>query len=204
MGLYKLLVRVRRSGGAAGQEIGLGAHIGALPSQDLLFPAGGNDTRVIDLGYVPIPCGQPSLQANPGGGAASAVAPRIDLYIWKTVGNAGVVDVDWFALVPADEDLGLESVSGVVSTAGSWWGLDGYDHTPRIFTGDPRTGGSSAGGMPLSGQVMTFVGGAPRLQPGNNRLYVVGGLARDASATWAPSVTVPMHWYYWPRFLGLR
>jgi hypothetical protein len=202
-GLYKLLVRVRRSGGAAGAEIGLGAHIGALPSQDLTYPAGGNDTRVVDLGYVPIPCGQPGYQANPGGGAASAAAPKIDLYVWKTAAGAGVVDIDWLALIPADDDLGMETISGVVPASGGWWMLDGYDHTPRIFNGDPRNTGSSASGQ-VPGQTVTYVGGAPRLQPGNNRLYLVGGLAKDAAASWAPSTTVPITWYYWPRFLGLR
>lgn len=203
-GVYKLLARVRRSGGAAGQEVGLGAHIGPLPAQDLIFPAGGSDTRVIDLGYVPVPCGQPGYQANPGGGAGSANAPKIELYVWKTAGGAGVVDVDWLALIPADEDLGLETVSGTLPASGSWWMLDGYDHTPRVFNGDPRNAGTAAAGQPLAGQTVTFVGGAPRLRPGSNRLYIVGGLGRDTAAAWPITTTVPVHWYYWPRYLGLR
>jgi hypothetical protein len=205
-GLYKLLVRIRRSGGAAGVDVWMSAAVGALPAQDVLFPGGTeNDTRVIDVGYVPVPCGQPVYQANPGGAATTgAAAPQIDLTVWKTPGNAGVVDLDWIALVPADDDLGLETVAGVVTTAGSWWMLDGYDHTPRVFNGDPRSGGSLSRGMSLVGQAMTFVGGAPRVQPGNNRLYVVGGLGGKTAPVWAPSTVVPMHWYYWPRFLGLR
>ena len=57
---------------------------------------------------------------------------------------------------------------------------DGWDGQPGVFTTDPFTGTTpaAAGATGLS-----FIGGAPRLRPGNNRLYVVAGLGTAASTT---------------------
>jgi hypothetical protein len=196
-GVYRLLVRARRSGGSAGLEHNVRAAVGPFTS-DALFTASGSDTRVLDLGLVQVPIGQPTYYAAPHT-SAGAVAPDITLLCWKTSTGAGRLDVDWLALVPADEGQGVSYGAAGGITAGYWWHLDGYDHTPRVFTGHPYAAGVyAAGQLPLAG--LRFVGGVPKIGPGSNRLWFVGGLQLGAQGSWPPDKVINVQVSYWPRF----
>jgi hypothetical protein len=107
--------------------------------------------------------------------------------------GTGTFDIDWIGLFPADQDAGVLEVSAAVSGV---LALDGWDHQPRTFTTDPYTGTtpSASGGVGLS-----FVGGAPRLQPGSNRLYIVGGLGTATGSARTPALSLDISASYWPR-----
>lgn len=190
-GLYRLLARVRRAGGAAGALFSLIATVGR---QRLVepFTADGNDTRVIDLGLVQVPIGQPPMMSAPET-PTRATGPDITLTVVRAEEGTGTLDVDWLGLFPADEGAGVLEVA---SAGSGWLVLDGYDHVPRMFTADPYLGSNpSAVGAPD----LSFLGGAPRLRPGTNRLYVVAGLGIDAASSRAPGLSFDLSGSYWPR-----
>lgn len=190
-GMYRLLARVRRAGGAAGQLFSL---VGTVGPARLVEPvtAGGNDTRIVDLGLVQVPVGSPPFMAAPETPVAAA-APTVSVTVVRAEAGTGTFDLDWLALIPADQDTGiLEVASAVTGTLA----VDGYDHTPRMFTADPYTGVSPA---VVSTSGLAFVGGAPMLRPGSNRLYVVAGLGTYSATTRAPSLSLTIAGSYWPR-----
>ena len=194
-GTYRALLRVRRSGGAAGLAFTLKLKVGG-GSNYALFTAGGADTRGIDLGLIQLPMSQPATMAAPEGPTAVS-APSLDIQVQKSWSGAGVLDVDWVALVPADQDAGLIAVTSPVPGSGRVLVLDGYDHLPRVFTTDPYTG-SSPSAYGLGTATTGYVGGVPRLAPGSNRLWFVTGLGTVTVR--APSITFTANVSYWPRF----
>lgn len=196
-GTYRLLVRARRVGDSAGLEHNVRATVGPYVA-DALFTAGGADTRVLDLGLVQVPAGQPPYHAAPHISAGS-VCPDVTLLVWRTSAGTGRLDVDWVALIPADEGHGIATGRAGGVPSGRWWHLDGYDHTPRVFTGWPYGPGAYAAGQsPSSG--LRFVGGVPQLSPGSNRLWVLGGLHLGSQGTWPPSKVIRVQVSYWPRY----
>lgn len=196
-GLYKLLARVRRS---ASEDITLQVTVaGQFVLDPLVWPAGGTNTRVLDLGLVQLPAGQPQQLAAPVAAAIGAASPQLDMHVLKgATSTANNIDVDWFYLVPADEDLGVAYQSGSVPS-GTYLTLDGYAQEAYLSTGDPFVG-TSAG---YSGSTSAdWVGGVPRLYPGSNRLFLVAGLNAAGAApanTLAPGFSVS----YWPRYTWL-
>ena len=196
-GTYRLLVRCRRSGEASGQLLSLVATAGPLRLVES-FTAGGNDLRVVDMGLVQVPVGQPPMLSAPET-PVRATGPVITLTVSKptatvTAGNP-VVDLDWAALIPADQDAGVLEIGDDLT--GRTVVLDGYDHTPRAYSADPYTGSTpSAVGATRLG----WIGGAPRLQPGTNRLYVVAGLGTGSASARTPSSTLTLYGSYWPRY----
>jgi hypothetical protein len=197
-GLYKLLARVRRS---VSEDVLFITTIAGLYNLDpLTYVAGGTNTRVIDLGLVQLPAGQPQQLAAPAPAAMGAAPPSIQVDVTKgATGVAVNVDLDWLALIPADEDLGVVYQSAAVA-GGVWLTLDGYAQEAYLTTGDPYLAASTG----YSGAVKTdWVGGVPRLYPGvANRLYFMVGLNALGSApanTVLPTFTVS----YWPRYTWL-
>ncbi len=106
-GTYRLLARCRRFGGSAGIQHTVRVQLGAYIPQDYLYPAGGVDLRVLDLGLVQVPSGSAPVLAAPVAGPRSAAPPLVSLQVFKSgAAGAGLFNVDWVALVPADEDAG--------------------------------------------------------------------------------------------------
>lgn len=197
-GLYKLLARVRRS---VSEDILFIATIAGLYNLDpLTFTAGGLNTRVLDLGLVQLPAGQPQQLAAPSPAQIGAAPPSIQVDVTKgATGVAVNVDLDWLALIPADEDMGVVYQSAAVAS-GVWLTLDGYAQEAFLSTGDPFLAASTG----YSGAVRTdWVGGVPRLYPGvTNRLYFMVGL-NALGAVPANTVTPAFTVSYWPRYTWL-
>lgn len=191
-GLYRLVVRVRRSGAAAGQLFSLVATVGRQRQVETVT-AGGNDTRIVDMGLVQVPIGQPPYLSAPES-PASAAAPSVTISVVRAAEGDGTFDLDWVGLFPADTDSGVLEVASAVSGV---LALDGYDQAPRLYSTDPYTGTTpSATGAPS----LSWIGRVPRLRPGSNRLYVVGGLGAVSGVTRAPGLTLDLSASYWPRF----
>ena len=192
-GVYRLLVRVRRTGAAVGQLFSLVAQVGPVRLVETIT-AGGNNTRIVDLGLVQVPIGQPPFLAAPQG-PTRAQAPAVALTVVKAVAGGGELDLDWVGLVPADQDCGSLEVGQAI--ASGVLVLDGWDGQPSVFTTDPYTGTTpaAAGATGLS-----FIGGAPRLRPGSNRMYVVAGLGTATATARDPSLTLTIAGSYWPRY----
>jgi hypothetical protein len=199
-GLYKLLVRARRS---TADEYTFYPKVAGLYALDsVLFPQGGSNTRLIDLGIIQLPAGQPQQLAAPVATMLGATPPSISIDLAKTGGvgtTASNLDLDYFLLVPADEDLGVVYQSAAAA-AGTYLTLDGFAQDAYLTSGDP-VGGAAAG---VSSSVrLDYVGGIPRLYPGAtvNRLFLVGGLSAVTAAALASSAAFTVS--YWPRYTWL-
>lgn len=196
-GTYRLLIRARRSGEAAGQLITLSAAAGPLTLVES-FTAGGNDLRVIDMGLIQVPVGQPPMMSAPET-PVRASGPTIVVTVTKQTATVTpsnpVVDLDWAMLVPADQDTGV--LENRDSLSGSVIALDGYDHTPRVWSADPYTGSTPSA---VGSSTLAWVGGAPRLRPGANRLYVVLGLGTSTASARTPASSIALSGSYWPRY----
>jgi hypothetical protein len=195
-GQYHVLARVRRSGGAAGQPLLLWTSVGPAVLRES-YVSGGADTRVVDLGIVQVPIGQPPFMAAPEG-PRTAISAAIKLQVYKQWAGAGVVDVDWIGLVPADQDCGMLTVDSPAPGTGLTVVVDGYDAGTRIYSADPYGGGSP---VAQGATAVSWIGGPPRLRPGNNRLWLITGLG--AGVVRAPSVSFPTAVSYWPRYRWL-
>jgi hypothetical protein len=190
-GTYRLLARCRRAGGAASRMFSLVATAGQTRLVET-FTGTGADTRVLELGLVQVPTGQPPYLSAPET-PSSVTGPTVSLTVVRDSAGTGTFDLDWIALVPADEDTGMLEV-GTALTAGHALVLDGWDCTPRAYSSDPFGGGTPSA---VSSAGLAFIGGAPRLRPGDNRVYVVAGIG--ATNARAPGVQFTVYGSYWPR-----
>jgi hypothetical protein len=197
-GLYKLLARVRRS---TGDEYTFNPYVaGTTYALDaVVFPAGGTNTRMVDLGTVQLPSGQPQQLAAPTPALLGAGALSFTIDMFRTSGTASSnLDVDYFLLVPADEDLGV-AYQSAAAPAGSWLTVDGYAQDIYLSNGDPFL---SASNVLSSALRLDYVGGVPRLYPGlTNRLFVVGGFSTVTVAALAASAALQVS--FWPRYTWL-
>lgn len=194
-GVYRLLVRCRRGSTAAGKLFSLVAQVG--PQRMVgTFTVGGNDTRVIDLGLVQVPIGTPPFLAAPET-PTQAAAPTVSLTVVYPSAAAGTFEVDWLALVPADQDAGVLDVGAPVPGAGMCVVLDGWDQQPRVYDGDPFTALSP---VAQGATALGWIGGAPRLRPGSNRLYMIAGLGVSTAAARTPATSFAVSGSYWPRY----
>jgi hypothetical protein len=197
-GLYKLLVRARRS---TSDEFTFWPKVAGLYALDsVLFPAGGTNTRMIDLGIVQLPAGQPQQLAAPTPAVIGADPPSIQVDIWKTTGTAASnLDLDYFLLVPCDEDAGVIYQSAA-APASSYLTVDGFAQDAYLTTGDPLVAASTGSSSAVR---LDYVGGVPRLYPGvTNRLLVVTGfnsVGSPPALTQAPAFLVS----HWPRYTWL-
>lgn len=198
-GLYKLLVRARRS---TGDEFTFNPYIAGFTYtlDSVLFPAGGTNTRMVDLGVIQLPAGQSQQMAAPTPAVLGAEPPAINVDVFKTSGSAASnLDLDYFLLIPCDEDAGAV-YQAAAAGASSYLTWDGYAQDAYLTTGDPFVGTSTgqSGGIRLD-----YVGGVPRLYPGiTNRLFIVGGFNSVGSVValaQAPAFLVS----YWPRYTWL-
>lgn len=191
-GMYRLLTRVRRGGAASGQLFSLVAQAGPQRMVETVTAA-GNDVRVVDLGLVQVPTGQPPYLAAPET-PTSVSAPPVTVTVHRASPGEGTFDVDWVALIPADEDAGVLEVAAAPGTGVLT--VDGWDHQPRVYSTDPFTGVAPAA---VGATGVTWIGGVPRLRPGTNRLYVVAGLGQFAATARAKTATLTISGSYWPR-----
>jgi hypothetical protein len=209
-GTYRMFARIRRSGGAATKRYVLKpfATGGSLNPQDITIPVGvqgSTDIRVVDLGLVQWPTNRP-----PGLGAPTPVSgaspTSVYIQVWGLDSGAGIIDFDWLAWVPADEDGGffyLED-SGVTAPSTQWLAVDGYSNQGVLTDSDPVGAHNIVGQAYGPGQEPSTVwlGRAPRLRPGDNRVFIVPGLSQynawPKTRTWNVAVS------YWPRFTWLR
>lgn len=199
-GLYKLLVRARRS---TADEFTFTPYLGPSFNYTLdsvLFPAGGTNTRIIDLGIIQLPTGQPQQMAAPTSAVIGAEPPTIIVDAFKTTGTAASnLDLDYFLLVPCDEDAGVVYQS-TGAGASTYLTVDGYAQDAYLTTGDPLVGASTG---QSSGVRLDYVGGAPRLYPNiTNRLFIVAGfnkLGSPPALSLAPAFLVS----HWPRYTWL-
>lgn len=197
-GLYKLLVRARRS---TADEFTFWPKLAGLYSLDsVLFPTGGTNTRMVDLGIVQLPAGQAQQLAAPTAAVIGAEPPSIQVDVWKTTGTAASnLDLDYFLLVPCDEDAGIVYQSAA-APASSYLTVDGYAQDAYLTTGDPLVATSTGSSSAVR---LDYVGGVPRLYPGiTNRLFVVTGFNSAGSPpalAQAPAFLVS----HWPRYTWL-
>jgi hypothetical protein len=197
-GLYKLLVRARRS---TADEFTFWPKVAGLYTLDsVLFPAGGTNTRMIDLGVVQLPAGQPQQLAAPTAALIGAEPPSLQVDIWKTSGVAlSNLDLDYFLLVPCDEDAGIVYQSAA-APASSYLTVDGYAQDAYLTTGDPLVAASTGSSSAVR---LDYVGGVPRLYPvATNRLLVVSGF-NSAGSPPALSQAAAFTVSYWPRYTWL-
>lgn len=195
-GVYKLMLRARRS---VSEDVTITPKIaGQFTLDPLTWPAGGTNTRVLDVGLLQLPAGQPQQLAAPIA-PLGAASPQVQVDVTKgATGVAVNVDLDWFYLVPADEDLGVAYQSASVP-AGTYLTLDGYAQEAYLSTGDPFVATSNG----YSGTTaVDWIGGVPRLYPGSNRLFLMAGLNASGSAP-ANTITPTFSVSYWPRYTWL-
>jgi hypothetical protein len=200
-GVYRLIGRFRRVGGSIGQEHIIRPTWGPFTPQDYLYTAGGSDLRVIDLGLVQVPVGQPQQIAAPTA-ELGATAPRLLLNLYKNSNGAGSLEIDWLALIPADESHGMIAQTGAAATATDQLVLDAYQNLAMYTDGDPYNTATRMLG-PSPTMSLLYVGGMPVLAPGNNRIYVVGGLGTSGGAAWTIATLVTLTVSYWPRYAWL-
>lgn len=197
-GLYKLLARVRRS---TSDEYTFYPYIAGFQYalDSVVFASGGSNTRVIDLGIVQLPTGQSQQLAAPTPALLGADTLTFNLDIFKTSGTAASnLDVDWFMLVPCDEDCGTVYQSGAAAS-GAYLTMDGYSQDAYLTTGDPFLSTSTGSSPQLR---LDYLGGVPRLYPGiTNRMFIVGGFSTVTSPalSQAPAFLVS----FWPRYTWL-
>lgn len=197
-GVYKVLARVRRSD--TGSYTLTMTVAGSYVLDPVTMSASGTNTRLLDLGLVQLPAGQPQALAAPTNITTGAAAPSLVVTITRPDGAALTnFDIDYLYLVPADEDLGVVYQDNAL-TAGWYITLDGYQQDAFISNGDPF---NAATNMASPTTKLDFVGGVPRLYPGTNRLFVITGLSPTGTGT-APTTANPAVLVsYWPRYSWL-
>jgi hypothetical protein len=193
-GVYRLLVRCRRSGS------GLFTLVAQAGPRRLVeaFTSSGNGTRIIDMGLVQIPYGQPAYMAAPGG-PVEADAPSINLYVVAAADEAATFDVDYVALMPSDQGCGLLDIAAGLGTS-TTVAVDGWDHVARAFTADPYIG-STPRAKSVNGLV--WAQAVPMVAPGVNRIYAVTGLGSYAATTRVPAASFGLEASYFPRYSWL-
>lgn len=196
-GTYRLFGRFRRSGGAAGVELSITPKVNGYGLRSYTYGA-GVDTMTVDLGLVQIPAGQPVRVSAPIAAPLPSLSPTVSVAVKKSgAAGAGVVDLDWLALLPADADLGYWRVQQPDSTR--WAFADAFAQETGYATADPIGAASLAGVEPAANTA--WFGGMLRLAPGANRLYCVQGLT--AAAVWPKTLSVAASVAYWPRYRWL-
>jgi hypothetical protein len=103
------------------------------------------------------------------------------------------------------EDAGfLETDGALFSPTTQTVVLDGYQHAAAITSSDPTDGVYTLIGQAYGTVTPTakYTGRVPRVSPGNNRLFVVGGTT--ANSIWPIHQTLNVAWSYWPRYTWLR
>lgn len=201
-GTYRMIVRVARFAGAGGLEHQITPTVGAYQAQTYVLPAGGVEFRVVDLGLIDIPVGQPRAIAAPVSAAVyPATGPTVTLRFVKTgAAGAGTLRVDWVALVPADEDMFSWRIQQP-SSGTPWAFADGYSMDSGFADADPATT-PTANMLGTGVGVSTFAdGGILRLAPGDNRIWCVQGFT--GAQIWGKSVNVVPRFAYWPRYRWL-
>jgi len=199
VGRYRVLGRFRRGGGGAGIQHTITPAFGAYAPQTVTWPAGGVDTRVLDLGLVQLPVGQPVQVAAPLSAPRGGSLVGCRVVVSKNgAAGAGTFDIDWLALVPADEDAGMWRT---VQDTACWVFADGYALEPGFSTTDPLSGVSPTllGMERFMGSYWTA--GMPRLAPGSNRIYCVQGVT--GAVVWPKTSSVVARVAYWPRYRWL-
>lgn len=202
-GTYRILARYTRSSAADSYRLrsflGAGAQIG-----EVIVPSGGQTTMVVDLGLVQLPSGfYPQLGA-PGDLLGTNAPNNLQILIAKMAAGAGTADLDWVALIPADEDAGVVYNGG--ADVGKTLTLDGYTNAAYLHDGDPVTGAGVKSHSAVSDHTTTFLGGVPRLAPGvTNRLWWITGMT-NVGTTATPAITVSpaLSVSYWPKYQWLR
>jgi len=202
-GTYRILARYTRSSAADSYRLrsflGAGAQIG-----EVIVPSGGQTTMVVDLGLVQLPSGfYPQLGA-PGDLLGTNAPSNLQIHLAKMAAGAGTADLDWVALIPADEDAGVVYNGG--ADVGKTLTLDGHTNAAYLHDGDPVTGAGVKSHSAASDHTTTFLGGVPRLAPGvTNRLWWITGMVNiGTTATPANTVSPVLNVSYWPRYTWLR
>jgi hypothetical protein len=196
-GLYKLLARIRRS--TTEEYIFNTTLSGVYKLDTVTLAATGTNTRMIDLGIIQLPVGQPQQLAAPTAAVIGAEPPLIWFDTARTTGTAATtIDVDYFLLVPCDEDAGAVYQSAA-APAGAYLTIDGYAQDAYLTTGDPLLAASAGqSGTPR----LDYVGGVPRLYPGiANRVFIVGGFSTVTIAALASAPAFQLS--HWPRYTWL-
>ncbi len=205
-GVYRMFVRLRRNSTANTQQLVLKAFVnGALiVPEDITVPVGGSATRLVDLGLVQWPAGAPASMSAPVPIASGATPTRVVLQFWRKNAGASIVDFDYLAWIPADDDAGYLHVDKALnSPSAQYVVVDGYQNLGMVTTGDP-TGAHTIVGQSYGGTTPTvdWTGGAPRVRPGTNRVFVVAGTG--GAFTHPLALNVNVGYSYWPRFTWLR
>ena len=203
-GTYRVFVRMRRNNNAHPYTFKPSFNSSVITPEDITVPAGGADIRTVDLGLIQWPSGQPSHIASPIADPSGATTTRILLQFWKRLDGAGILDIDYVAFIPADEDGGFLTTDQALPTASSQYVvIDGYQHLAMVTNADPIGPHSILGQNPnTSLPTAEWTGGAPRVGPGNNRLFVVAGTG--GITAWPLVRPLSVAYSYWPRFTWLR
>lgn len=205
-GTYRVFVRVRRHGDAINQQLVFRAfsNNSQLAPDEIVMPAGGASIRLVDLGLIAWPSAQPQTIMAPIPQPSAADATPVTLQIWRRSSGQAAVDIDYMIWIPADEDAGyLETDNALLQPATQYVSIDGYSHQAMLTSSNP-TGSHVIVGQAYGATTPTprWVGGAPRVRPGSNRLFVVAGTT--PKAVWPRDRKLSLEYSYWPRFAWLR
>jgi hypothetical protein len=207
-GVYRLFARVYRVGDANNQQLVLRAFTNnsLLTPDEIIVPAGGAQRRLVDLGLVQWPSGQPPMLASPVPSAANGAAPTaVTLQYWRKSSGEAQVNFDYMAWIPADEDAGYLDLDNALFNPGTQYVIvDGYQHLAGITSTDVVDGNYTMLGQAYGSSTPTasWTGRVPRVSPGDNRVFIVAGLSPNSE--WPISRTLSVRMSYWPRWTWLR
>ncbi|GLY32138.1 hypothetical protein [Kineosporia sp. NBRC 101731] len=205
-GTYRMFLRIRRLGDAVDQQLVIRAFTNnsSLAPDEITVPAGGTRIRMIDLGLVQWPSAQPAAIEAPIPSSSSASTTPVTLQLWRRSSGRADIDLDYLCWIPADEDAGyLELDASLFNPDDQYVNIDGFQHQAMITSSNP-IGDHKILGQAYGSSTPTarFIGGAPMVRPGSNRLFVVCGLSGVAG--WPRSRTLNVGYSYWPRYTWLR
>jgi hypothetical protein len=205
-GTYRMFLRIRRNGVANDQQLVLRAFTNNSnhAPDEVVVPLGGADTRLVDMGLVQWPSAQPQTIMAPVLTPSNADATPVTIQMWRKSDGAATVDLDYLCWIPADEDSGyLETDHALLNPATQYVNIDGYSGQ-AVLTSSSPDGAHTIVGQAYGANTPTprFIGGAPKVRPGDNVLYIVGGTS--AGAVWPRDRKLTVEYTYWPRFTWLR
>jgi hypothetical protein len=205
-GVYRMFIRIRRNSTALTQQLVLKPFVNGaqITPEDITVPAGGPAIRVVDLGLIQWPAAAPASIAAPVPNASGGSATRVVLQFWRKSAGAALVDFDYMAWIPADDDAGYLAVEKELNVpATQFVVVDGYQQLGMVSQDDP-IGPHTILGRSFGGTTPTvdWTGGVPRVRPGTNRVFVVAGTGGVSSHP--VNLNVNFAWSYWPRYTWLR
>jgi hypothetical protein len=182
-GVYRVICRVKKNTAGDTWTIRQVHSAGGLTAYGptVTSLASSANRHVLDLGLIQLPAGHDPVYDGYSNTQWDFEDSSLLIQAARTSGS-GTFDIDYVALIPADEELAIAMAKGTAAT----WCWDGPMDIVR-----PQSGLSTFSAFERAGTI-------PMLAPNQvNRLFVV----RQLGVTDAISDTVTITVKYWPRYL---